>query len=84
MLTWQLMWRGQKSASSHGVSIRRHMARRVCERIFWRVCAQVCAHVIRDIKLPFQDNVISQYHLYDIYKLKPVIFCYVRLFLCFM
>ena len=63
----------------------------VCGHVWVRVCAHICAHVwahmcagvIREIKLLFQDNAISLYHLYLIYMLNPIIFCHVGLFLCF-
>ena len=61
----------------------------VCVRVCSHLCAHAmwrrygCAHVIREIKLPFQDNAISLYHLYLIYALNPIIFCHVGLFLYF-
>ena len=47
------------------------------------VFAHLCACVIRENKLPFQDNDICLYHLYITYALNPVIFRHVGLFLCF-
>ena len=53
----------------------------VCASV--RACAPLCAHVIREIKLSFQDNAISLYHLYLIYSLNLIVFFHVGLFLCF-
>ena len=41
----------------HMVTYETHHMAHACECV--RVCAQVCVSVNREIKLPFQDNVIS-------------------------
>ena len=55
----------------------------VCVCLCARVCVHVCACVIREIKLPFQDNTVSLYHLYLICALNLISFCHVGLFLFF-
>ena len=65
---------------------KRHVAARTC----WRVCirvsthlsAQICTRVKREIKLLFQDNVISLCHMHLIYVSIVHNFCHVGL--CFV
>ena len=47
------------------------------------LCARVRENENREIKLPFEDNVISLNHLYIIYALNLLIFCHMGLYFCF-
>ena len=67
--TWQHM------DTPHGTHVGMHVCMCACAR----VCAHVRARMTREIKLPFQDNVISRCHMHLIYVLIFVIFCHVGL-----
>ena len=76
MLTWQMSGVGEKDVAMWRCT----NTPRGAHACVW-ACAHVWAGVIREITLPFQDNVISLNHLYLIYALKSHNFCHVRL--CF-
>ena len=84
---WKLTWCRRKSVSPRGGVSTLYVATpvyaHVCARLYAHVCAHGCARVIREIKLPFHNNVICLYHLYLIDTLKPINFYHVGLFLCF-
>ena len=53
----------------------------VCAYVHAYVCVHVCTCMMRETKLPFQDNAISQCHMHLIYVSIFVIFYHMRL--CF-